>query len=60
MNQLINTQVLQWPQIEALLVWAVKKDLVSLRIDYKLGQLNQQRNKADAAASSEVRELMDW
>merc|ERR1719424_1880778 len=50
--------VLQWPQIEALLVWAVKKDLVSLRIDYKLGQLNQQRNKADAAASSEVRESL--
>ena len=28
--------VLQWPQIEALLVWAVKKDPVSLRIDCKL------------------------
>lgn len=50
--------VLDWPQIEALIVWAVKKELLTLRIDYKHGRLNQQPNKADAAVTSEVRDSL--
>jgi translation initiation factor 3 subunit A len=50
--------LLSWPELEALIVWATKKELLSLRVDYKHGRLNQPANKVDAAASSEVRESL--
>ena len=50
--------LLSWQQIETLVLWAVKRDLLTLRIDYKHQRLNQQPSKADAAASSEVRDSL--
>eukprot|EP00965_Chrysotila_dentata_P158317 5230006-Pleurochrysis_carterae.AAC.2 len=50
--------LLTWPEVESLLVWAVKRDLLSLRIDYKSGRLNQQPSQTDAVASGEVRDSL--
>ena len=47
--------LLEWPQIEALVIWAVKKELLTLRIDYRSRLISQRPSKADAAASSELR-----
>mmetsp|Transcript_36838 Transcript_36838/g.60994 ORF Transcript_36838/g.60994 Transcript_36838/m.60994 type:complete len:1068 (+) Transcript_36838:75-3278(+) len=50
--------LLDWQEIETLIVWAVKHELLTLRIDYKNNRLNQQPSKADAAATSEVRDSL--
>ena len=50
--------LLGWPEIESLMLWAVKRDLLTLRIDYKSGTINQRATKADATASAEVRDSL--
>ena len=50
--------LLGWKQIESLVLWAVKRDLLTLRIDYKSGTINQRATKADATASAEVRDSL--
>ena len=47
--------LISWAEIEALLIWAAKRELLALRIDYKSGRLNQQPSHADVAISTEVR-----
>ena len=47
--------LLSWQEIETLILWAVKRELLTLRIDYKSSTINQRASKADATASSEVR-----
>ena len=37
----LHIQVLPWEQIESLLLWAVKRELLTLRIDYKSRTINQ-------------------
>ena len=46
--------LLSWQEIETLILWAVKRELLTLRIDYKSSTINQRASKADATASSEV------
>merc|ERR1719310_677687 len=50
--------LLPWDQIESLILWAVKRELLTLRIDYKSGTINQRATKADATASAEVRDSL--
>ena len=40
------------------MLWAVKRELLTLRIDYKSGTINQRATKADATASAEVRDSL--
>jgi len=50
--------VLTWPQITELILWAAKRDLITLRIDEKLGQIRQRAEQANAAMSVEVRDTL--
>jgi len=50
--------LLEWPDIEALIIWAVKRELLTLRIDYKAGQINQRASTANASASVQVRDSL--
>ena len=50
--------LLPWAELETLILWAVKRELLTMRIDYKNGTINQRRAKADATASNEVREKL--
>mmetsp|Transcript_40723 Transcript_40723/g.81652 ORF Transcript_40723/g.81652 Transcript_40723/m.81652 type:complete len:1137 (-) Transcript_40723:107-3517(-) len=50
--------VLPWSKITDLILWAAKRDLVTLRIDEKLGQLRQRAAQANAAMSVEVRDTL--
>merc|ERR1719310_2444519 len=50
--------LLSWREIESLVLWAVKRELLTLRIDYKSGTINQRATKADATASAEVRDSL--
>ena len=50
--------VLTWPQITDLILWAAKRDLITLRIDEKLGQIRQRAEQANAAMSAEVRDRL--
>ena len=50
--------VLDWPKITDLILWAAKRDLITLRIDEKLGQIRQRAAQANAAMSVEVRDTL--
>ena len=57
-NAVSSISLLEWPEIERLIIWAVKRELLTLRIDYKAGQINQRASTANASASSEVRDSL--
>ena len=50
--------LLSWPQITDLILWAAKRELITLRIDEKLGQIRQRAAQANAAMSVEVRDTL--
>lgn len=57
-NVMSAIPLLEWPELEHLLIWAVKHELLTLRIDYKAGQINQRASTTNASASSEVRDSL--
>jgi len=50
--------VLKWPEITDLILWAAKRELITLRIDEKLGQIRQRATRASASMSAEVRDTL--
>jgi translation initiation factor 3 subunit A len=50
--------LLSWPQITDLVLWAGKRELLSLRIDEKASQIRQRAAHANAILSSEVRDTL--
>ena len=50
--------VLTWPEITDLVLWAAKRELITLRIDERLGQIRQRQAQASAALSIEVRDTL--
>ena len=50
--------VLTWPEIVDLILWAAKRELITLRIDERAGEIRQASAQASAAMSLEVRDTL--
>ena len=50
--------LLDWSQITDLILWAAKRELITLRIDEKRGQIRQRAMATSAAVSAEVRDTL--